>query len=314
MGRTLDATEVFDEHRRLLLAVSYRILGEWTEAEDVVQDAYLRWRDVDHPQVSNPRAFLVQVATRLSIDRLRLARSRRETYVGEWLPEPVLTGPPGTDGVELDVADQVARADSVSLAMLVVLEALSPLERAVFVLREAFDFSYAEIAGMLDRSEAAVRQLAKRARDHVERRRTRYETDRRVQREVTEKFITAAGTGRIDDLLRLLAPGVELHGDGGGVVRANRRPVVGADKVARFLQGGATREPYASLVERAEYYLAEINGSLGVVVLDEGTPVAVLAFDVADEQIAGIHVVVNPAKMNGVRSVAEVGIPLDLPV
>jgi len=309
--RTLDVTAIFDEHRKLLLAVAYRILGEWSEAEDVVQDAYLRWRDVEHAEVENPRAFLVQVTTRLSIDRLRSARSRRETYVGEWLPEPVLTGPAGADGVmELDVADRVAQNDAVSLAMLVVLEALSPLERAVFVLREAFDFSYAEIASMLERTEPAVRQLAKRARDHVERRRTRFETDRKVQREVTEKFMTAAANGRVDELLQLLAPDVELRGDGGGVMRAPRRPIVGADKVARFLRGGLTKEPYASMLQASQLYLAEINGVFGVVAVYHDAPVAAFACEIVDGRIVRIDAVVNPAKLNAVRSVAEVGIPL----
>jgi RNA polymerase sigma-70 factor (ECF subfamily) len=174
--RTPDAVRVFDGHRSLLVSVAYRILGSVSDAEDAVQETYLRWSKVDPAQVSNPRAFLVRVTTRLAIDRLRRAKTRRETYVGPWLPEPILTG--------RDVAEDVALAESVSMAMLVVLETLSPLERAVFVLREAFGLRYAEIADILGRKEEAVRQLGRRARDHVREHRSRFDTDESEQRRV----------------------------------------------------------------------------------------------------------------------------------
>jgi RNA polymerase sigma factor (sigma-70 family) len=171
-----DATRVFDEHRELLIAVAYRVLGRVSDAEDVVQEAWLRWAKVDRAEVADPRAFLVRVTTRLAIDRLRRVKARRESYVGPWLPEPLITG--------RDVAEDIALAESVSLALLVVLETLSPLERAVFVLREAFAMPYSEIAEILDRSEVAVRQLARRARDHVCERGHRFETDQATRQRV----------------------------------------------------------------------------------------------------------------------------------
>src|SRR5918997_1075374 len=172
--RRLDAAAVFDEHRGLLVSVAYRILGSVTDAEDAVQEAWLRWSNVDHSGVDDPRAFLVRVTTRLAIDRLRRAKARRESYVGPWLPEPVLTG---RGSSEQDPSEDAATAESVSMAMLVVLETLSPLERAVFVLREAFGMPYSEIADVLGRKEEAIRQLAKRARDHVRERRSRFDAD-----------------------------------------------------------------------------------------------------------------------------------------
>ncbi len=179
--RTPDAVRVFDEHLGLLISVAYRVLGSVSDAEDAVQEAWLRWSNVDHSGINDPRAFLVRVTTRLAIDRLRRAKARRESYVGPRLPEPVLTG--------RDVAEDVAIAESVSMAMLVVLETLSPLERAVFVLREAFGMPYAEIGEVVGRKEEAVRQLARRARDHVQERRFRFEADQAEQRQVTERFL-----------------------------------------------------------------------------------------------------------------------------
>src|SRR5215213_7768418 len=177
----------FDEHRDFLVSVAYRILGSVTDAEDIVQEAWLRWSGVDHSQVKDPRAFLIRVTTRLAIDRLRRVKARRESYVGPWLPEPVLTGN--------DVAEDVALSESVSMAMLIVLETLSPLERAVFVLREAFGMPYAEIAEILGRKEEAVRQLARRAREHVRARSPRFKTDHDTRQQVTERFLEAT-TGR----------------------------------------------------------------------------------------------------------------------
>lgn len=295
----LDATSTFDDYRKLLLGVAYRILGRWADAEDVVQDAWLRWREVEHEGVDNSRAYLVQVTTRLSIDRLRRAQTRHETYVGEWLPEPVITEP--------DVADSVALSESVSLAMLVVLEALSPLERAVFVLREAFDFSYAEIASMLDRSEPAVRQLAKRARAHVDERKTRFEANREAQRRATEGFLSAAANGQIEQLLQLLAPDVELHSDGGGVQKAPRRTIVGPDKVARFFSAIVHQGP-----PNPELYAADINGAPGLVVTSNGEPFTILVVSLGEGgRIARIDLLANTEKMAGVRDIARRGTRID---
>ena len=208
-----DPARVFDEHRGLLVSVAYRVLGSITDAEDAVQEAWLRWSNVDHSRVADPRAFLVRVTTRLAIDRLRRAKARRESYVGPWLPEPVLTG---RDPSGRDPAEDAAMAESVSMAMLVVLETLSPLERAVFVLREAFGMPHSEIADVLGRREEAVRQLARRAREHVRERRTRFYADRGEQRRVTERFLEAATGGDLEGLMAVLSPGVELVADGGG--------------------------------------------------------------------------------------------------
>jgi RNA polymerase sigma factor (sigma-70 family) len=213
------SARVFNKDRDLLISIAYRVLGSMTDAEDAVQEAWLRWSKVDPAEVSNPRAFLVRVTTRLAIDRLRRAKARRESYVGPWLPEPILTG--------RDVAEDVALAESVSMAMLVVLETLSPLERAVFVLREAFGMPYVEIGEVIGRKEEAVRQLARRARDHVQERRTRFEADQTEQHRVTERFLEATSSGDLEALMGVLAPGVTLVADSGGRALAPRRPVLG---------------------------------------------------------------------------------------
>jgi RNA polymerase sigma-70 factor (TIGR02957 family) len=301
--RTPAAVRVFDEHRDLLISVAYRVLGSVTDAEDTVQEAWLRWCKVDPAEVSNPRAFLVRVTTRLAIDRLRRAKARRESYVGPWLPEPVLTGH--------DVAEDVALAESVSMAMLVVLETLSPLERAVFVLREAFGMPYAEIGEVIGRKEEAVRQLARRARDHVQERRSRFEADQTEQRKVTEIFLEATSSGDLEALMGVLAPGVTLVADGGGRALAPRRPVRGAEKVARFLLAVATEEKTTRFLESIgaepvsdlRVHPARVNGGPGVVITSEGRPITALTLDVADGAVQTIHLVANPEKLAGVRGV-----------
>ena len=299
----LHAAGVFDEHRELLVSVGYRVLGSVSDAEDAVQEAWLRWSGVDHSEIVNPRAFLVRVITRLAIDRLRRAKARRESYVGPWLPEPVLTAP--------DVAEDVALAESISMAMLVVLETLSPLERAVFVLREAFGMPYAEIAEILGRKEEAVRQLALRAREHVQERRSRFEADQAAQRRVTERFLEATSSGDLETLMRVLAPGVTLVADGGGRALAPRRPVRGAEKVARFLVAVATEERTARFLRSVgaepsldvRVHLAQINGGPGIVVAVGGRPISALVLDVADGLVRTIHLVANPEKLAGVRGI-----------
>src|SRR2546423_1399322 len=223
------STEEFAENRGLLVGVAYRVLGSMTDAEDVVQDAWLRWSTVDRSTVNDPRAYLVTITTRLAIARLRRAKAEREPYVGSWLPEPISTTP--------DVAEHAELADSVELALLVVLETLSPLERAVFVLREAFELPFSEIAEIIGRTEPAVRQLAKRAREHVQERRPRFDVDRAARREVTERFMAAATTGDLTVLSDLFAEDVRLVADSGGKARAPLRVIEGADKVSRFLAG-----------------------------------------------------------------------------
>jgi RNA polymerase sigma-70 factor (ECF subfamily) len=223
----VDPTGVFERHRGLLTGVAYRILGQLSDAEDVVQEAWLRWIASDRAQVSEPRAYLLRVVSRLAIDRLRRETTRRERYIGPWLPEPLLTEP--------DVAERVELVDSISIAMLVVLGTLSPLQRAVFVLHEAFGFTHPEVAVILGRTEAAVRQLSHRAHQHVRERRPRFDTDPVARAEVTERFLDACQRGDIGTLLTVLAPDVVFIGDSGGIGRAPRHPIHGADKVARFL-------------------------------------------------------------------------------
>ena len=299
-----DSARIFDEHRAVLISVAYRILGSVTDAEDTVQESWLRWSGVNPSDVRDPRAFLVRVTTRLAIDRLRRAKARRESYVGPWLPEPILTS--------RDVAEDVALAESVSMAMLVVLETLSPLERAVFVLREAFGMPYAEIADVLGRKEEAVRQLAHRARDHVQERRSRFDADESEQRRVTERFLEATSTGDLEALMAVLSPGVTLVADGGGRALAPRRPVRGAEKVARFLLAVATEERMARflrsvgsepIVADLHVSMASVNGGPGILIVSADKPISALVLDVSEGVVRTIHLVANPEKLAGVRGI-----------
>ncbi|WP_018658413.1 RNA polymerase sigma factor SigJ [Actinomadura flavalba] len=297
----------FAEHRELLFGVAYRVLGRVVDAEDVVQECWLRWAKVDPAEVGDARAFLLTVVTRLSVDRLRRVRARRESYVGEWLPEPVPTIA-GPDGLT-DPAEYVVRAESVSLALLVVLESLSPLERAVFVLREVFAFGYPEIARLLDRREAAVRQLAVRARAHVRERRPRFEVDPLVWRRLTDRFAAACLEGRIEGVMELLAPDVRLVADSGGNAVAPRRVIVGPEPVARFvLQVMRLRKPFLSSVgvdgdtQTVEYRLVEANAGPALQVTADGRPIVHFQLQVADGRVVACHLVVNPEKLGAVMS------------
>ena len=298
-----DAARVFDGYRGLLVSVAYRVLGSVTDAEDVVQEAWLRWSNVDHSVVEDPRAFLVRVTTRLAIDRLRRVKARRESYVGPWLPEPILTG--------RDLSEDVAMAESVSMAMLVVLETLSPLERAVFVLREAFGMPHAEIADVLGRKEEAVRQLARRARDHVRERRTRFDADRDEQQRVTERFLEATAGGDLEALMEVLSPGVTLVADGGGKALSPRRPVLGAEKVARFLVAIVGEEQTVRFLRsvgsepsgEVRVHVAQVNGETGLVITAGGEPISALVLDVVDGLVKTIRMVANPEKLAGLRGI-----------
>ncbi|GAA2300577.1 RNA polymerase sigma24 factor [Streptomyces caniferus] len=284
-----DLTDVFQEHRPVLFGVAYRMLGRVADAEDVVQDAWLRWSGADRAEVREPRAFLVRITTRLAIDRLRQVQSRRESYVGPWLPEPLATDIGGTAP---DTADRAVFHESVTLAVLVVLESLSPLERAVFVLREAFGYPYAEIAAALDRSEAAIRQLAGRARRHVEEGRPRYEVDQDRQRELTERFLAAAAGDDLAGLLDLLAADARLVGDSGGKAKAPLRIIESADKVARFLVGVAPSAPPGT-----EVTFLELNGRIALLTHQGGVPDTVIQLGVRDGRIQTVYVVRNPDKL-----------------
>ncbi|MFI1393924.1 RNA polymerase sigma-70 factor [Streptomyces sp. NPDC020681] len=287
-------TDVFEENRPLLTGVAYRMLGRAADAEDVVQDAWLRWSADERDDVLEPRGYLVRITTRLAIDRLRQAQSRREAYVGPWLPEPIATdfGP-----ALPDTAERAVLAESVSLAVLVVLEALSPLERAVFVLREAFGFPYGEIATTLERSEAAVRQLAGRARRHVEERKPRFDVDPAERRDLTERFLAAAAGGDLDALLTLLAPDVRLVGDSGGKAKAPLRVMESADKVGRFLFAVA-KEPVPGL----DFRFVEVNGAPALIVLTAGKLDSVIQLEILDGRIQCVYIIRNPDKLTSLAS------------
>ena len=254
---------------------------------------WFKWSGADRTQVSDPKAYLARIVSNLAMDRLRSTRRQRETYVGPWLPEPILTEP--------DASEDVAVAESVSVAMLVVLETLSPLERAVFVLKEVFDFSYAEIADAVDRSESAVRQAAHRARNHIQARRPRFEADRKRSVRVTERFFAATIGGDINALMELLAPDVTLWTDGGGKVRQAMRPIVGVENVVRWLAGAASR-PYEGVeISYMSAEVVEINGAPGVVFSGAGRVIATLTVDLDDDgRIVTIHNVANPDKLHAI--------------
>lgn len=287
-------TEVFEAHRSVLTGVAYRMLGRFSDAEDVVQEAWLRWSAEDRGEVRETRGYLVRITTRLAIDRLRHVQSRREAYVGPWLPEPIATRSGHTVP---DAAERSELMESVSLAVLVVLESLSPLERAVFVLREAFGFPYGEIATTLDRSEAAVRQLAGRARRHVDERRPRYDVDPAERRDLTERFLAAASGGDLDALLSLLAPDVRLVGDSGGKAKAPLRVMESADKVGRFLYAVA-KEP----IPGSEIRLLDINGAPGLLVLSGGKPDTVVQIEARNGRIQCVYIVRNPDKLTALTA------------
>lgn len=283
-----DATDTFVEHRGLLFGLAYRIVGSVADAEDVVQEAWMRWQGADRDLVADPRGYLVRVVSRLAIDRYRQLRDRRESYLGEWLPEPLLTE---------SASAQIESAETISLALLEVLEKLSPLERVVFVLHEAFSYPYPEIAEILERTEPAVRQLASRARTHIRDHKPRFDSDEAARRRATEQFVAASVSGDLQGLLALLAPDVELHSDGGGKAKAPLRAIVGADKVARFLAAVAQQPPY----EDPGMRIANVNGGAALVATDAGDPVAVFTVDLRDGRIQQVRILANPEKLTGLR-------------
>lgn len=286
---TRDPTAAFEEHRPRLTRLAYQLLGSMSEAEDVVQDAYLRWSTADRGEIRSAGAWLTTVVSRLCIDVRKSARVQREAYVGPWLPEPVLTdaAPTPFDTVEL--------AETVSMALLRVLEELTPAERAVFVLHEAFDYPYHEIAEIVQKSEAACRQLGRRAKQRLAENRPRFQPSADEQRELLANFAAAAQSGEMRDLVGLLADDVILWTDSGGRVRAARNPIYGAENVARFLFGIRDKQPAGQTME-----MREINGEPGVVGYVGGKPRFAMTIEVRNGRVRGIHVVVNPDKLGGV--------------
>ncbi|MFD7548791.1 RNA polymerase sigma-70 factor [Streptomyces sp. NPDC059816] len=283
------ATETFVAHRNLLFTVAYEMLGSATDAEDVLQETWLRWVEVDLEQVRDQRAYLVRITTRQALNRLRTVSRRKESYVGPWLPEPLLTAP--------DVAQDVELAESVSMAVMLVLETLSPTERAVFVLREVFDVGYDEIAAAVDKTPAAVRQIAHRARRHVDARRPREVVSQSQTRAALESFSRALEGGDLQGLLDVLAPEVVYMGDGGGVKHAALRPIVGADKVARLLAGGLGKTTVP-----ITFGPTVVNGSPALVVHVDGELDGIMAARVEAGRITGLYVVRNPEKLSRVES------------
>jgi RNA polymerase sigma-70 factor (TIGR02957 family) len=287
----VSSTASFVQHRALLFTVAYEMLGTAADAEDVVQEAWLRWaaraEESGREEVRDPRAYLVRVTTRLALNRLRTLARRRESYVGPWLPEPLLTTP--------DVAEDVELADSVSTAMLLVLETLGPTERAVFVLREVFDVPYDEIAAAVDKSPDAVRQIAHRARSHVRARRPRHEVRREEQEAVLDRFFLAASTGDLQLLLDVLSPDVVLVTDGGGRKKAALRPIEGRDKTMRFLVGVSEGPVQSDRVW--------VNGAPGLAFTVAGELDTVITFHLEDGLVTGLYALRNPEKLRRLGAV-----------
>jgi RNA polymerase sigma-70 factor (TIGR02957 family) len=280
----------FVAHRSLLFTVAYELLGSAADAEDVLQESWLRWADVDHAQVRDPRAYLIRVVTRQALNRLRALSRSREDYMGEWLPEPLLTSP--------DVAEDVELADSVSIAMLTVLETLGPAERAVFVLREVFEMPYDEIAEAIGKSAAAVRQIARRAREHVAARRPRMPVSRAEQQAVVERFLAALRTGQLQQLMDLMAPDVVLIADGGGIAAAVTAPIHGAERVARLL--ARADRPVVPFETTAVW----LNGAPAGRIEVDGDLTAV-SLVVEDGRVTRVYLVRNPRKLTRLDEPAD---------
>jgi RNA polymerase sigma-70 factor (ECF subfamily) len=282
MMRGVGAAETFEEHRKHLFAVAYRMLGSSAEAEDIVQDAWLRFQEADMAAIGSARAWLSTVVTRLCLDELKSARARREEYVGTWLPEPVRTE-----------GEPLAEAESISLAFLVLLESLTPAERAVYLLHEVFDYSHAEVAAIVGKEEAACRQLFHRARARVVERRPRFAPSREQHSQILGSFLQAVSAGDMSGLQSLLAEGVVTYPDGGGKVHAAKKPVLGGTAVARYLVGIVRK----SQVDLKGVEVASVNGWPALVLREGGRATLVLGIETDGAKIHAVHIVVNPDKL-----------------
>jgi RNA polymerase sigma-70 factor (ECF subfamily) len=280
----------FVAHRSLLFTVAYEMLGSAADAEDVVQETWLRWADVDQAEVHDPRAYLVRIVTRQALNRLRSVARRREDYIGEWLPEPLLTSP--------DVAEDVELAENVSIAMLTVLETLGPIERAVFVLHEVFETPHDQIAEAVGKTPAAVRQIARRAREHVAARRPRMQVDRAQQQEAVNRFMAAVRVGDVRGLVELLAPDVVLVADGGGLARAARKPIIGVENVTAVLVRAGQLPDFVATA-------AWLNGMPGARINAEGGRAAVSLDVDEDGRISRIYAISNPQKLGWLDRMAD---------
>ncbi len=287
MNNPENTTQIFNQYRALLFSIAYRMLGSATDAEDIVQEAFLRWLQASDEEIQSPKAFLSTVVTRLCIDQLRSAKAQREQYVGPWLPEPIPTDQ------RQDLTETAILAESLSFAFLVMLESLGPLERAVFLLHEVFDYDYAEIAAIVGKSEAYCRQVLHRAHQHLKQRRPRFEVSREQQERMTSQFLHASLGGDMQGLLNLLADDVVFAADSGGKAWAGLKPVHGADKVARGVLGGRRFLPPG-----IQASIEEINGQPTIVGYVDGRSVIVLLLYIEGERIRNIYQVVNPDKLH----------------
>jgi RNA polymerase sigma-70 factor, ECF subfamily len=286
--------EIFDRNRPLLFSISYRMLGSVMEAEDVVQEAFLRWERASEEEVRSPSAYLSTVVTRLCIDRLRSARARREQYVGPWLPEPLLE--------EREITETADLEDSLSMAFLVLLESLSPVERAVFLLKEVFDYDYPEIASLVGKSEANCRQISRRARQSVAARRPRFESSPEQEERLLDIFLQASFSGDMEALLALLSEDVTLYSDGGGKTQAALMPIHGPDRVSRFLSGILRKAPPDLTVRQTR-----VNGRPGLVgYFGDGSPQSVVTIEVGEGTVRAIRLVVNPEKLRAVPPLGQI--------
>lgn len=289
----MDALGEFEAHRGLLFALAYRMFGSVADAEDVLQDAYLRYQAVPSDTIQSPKAFLSTLVTRLCLNQLESARVRHETYVGPWLPEPLRTDRPELAGTVPSPSHRIEMLESISMAFLVLLEQLSPAERAVFLLRKVFDFTYGDIAEMVGKDAAACRQLCSRAAKHIAAHRPRFQSTPDHHRRLLERFMHAVGSGSCEALVELLTDDVTLWADGGGKVRgAATQPIHGHDAVARFVLSSTRFLPDGATPE-----IAEVNGEPAAILRVGGNPVFVIAIDVREDRIAEIRVLGNPAKL-----------------
>jgi RNA polymerase sigma-70 factor, ECF subfamily len=285
----------FDQYRGLMFSIAYRMLGTVADAEDILQEAFIRWQQSSEDDVRSPRAFLVTIVSRLCINHLQSARVQREEYVGQWLPEPIVTGP------ESDPFGLIKIDESLSMAFLVLLECLTPLERAVFLLREVFEYEYAEIAALLGQTESNCRQILRRARQHVSTRRPRFNATQNKRDDLLERFLTAINTGDMGGLTNLLTDDVVLYSDGGGKGIAVPKLVRGVDNVIRGIFGGVKRLVPEGLVRN----LTEINGQPGLVNYLNGKAHSILTLDVQDNRIQSIYIVTNPEKLAHIPQLAQ---------
>lgn len=288
---SMDRDETFQQHRPLLFSIAYRMLGSVADAEDIVQEAFLRWQRVSGTEVRSPKAYLSSVMTRLCIDHLRSAKVHREEYVGPWLPEPLLAGE------NLNVSDTIELEETLSMAFLVLLEQLTPVERAVFLLREVFDYEYGEISRIVGKSETNCRQIARRSRESVAARRPKFEVSMEQEERLMTGFLEACSEGDMESLLALLTEDVVLWSDGGGKVRAALNPIYGPEKVSRFLLGILGKTPSDFSIR-----MARVNGDPGVIGYVGGQPMSAVVLEAAVGRIQAIRIVVNPEKLKTIPS------------